>query len=32
MALPRSAIVTNDHAHLRWPTADEPFIDIGMAE
>ena len=32
MALPRSAIVTNDHARLRWPTADEPFIDIGMAE
>ena len=31
-ALPRSAIVTNDHGRLRWPTADEPFLDIGMAE
>jgi hypothetical protein len=24
------ALVTNKHANLRWPTADEPFVNIGV--
>ena len=25
------SLVTGNHADLRWPTADEPFVNVGMA-